>query len=112
MATDILTVNGPIDLSVEGTYYSDELENIVDIDIQAVFSAGATARGKCTVTRKTANGAYRVAKDTDNNPLTFPLNGEIPDGINITGLNARYLQVKIEIYAGGAGTLNLEYESI
>lgn len=109
MATNILSNQ---DLSVEGIVYSSEVENVYDIDIQAIFSAGATARGKCTVLRKTANGAYRTARDDNNNPLEFQINGSTPEGLNISGLNARYMKLKIEIYSGGEGTLNIEYESI
>ena len=109
MATNILSDH---DLATEGVFYSTEVENVYDIDIQAIFSTGATARGKCTVMRKTANGAYRTATDNNGNPLEFLLSGATPEGINIAGLNARYMKIKVEIFSGGEGTLNLEYESI
>lgn len=107
MATNILSNQN----LAAGVVYSAEVLNISNIDIQAILSSGTTANVNYTIERKTANGAFRTAKDENGFPLAFSTKGDIEDGINIAGLNAYAIRVKVDVLEG-AGTLNLEYESI
>jgi len=108
MATNILSnkaYNG------QEIVYSSEVSNISAIDITAILADESTGHIRYTVQRKTANSAWRDAKDENGQPLSFSTIDETDDGINIVGLNAAKMRVKVEIISG-AGTLNLEYESI
>jgi len=107
MATNILADNS----LVAGVAYSSEILNVSDIDIQAILSAGATGKVNYSIERKTANGSFRQAKDSNGLPLSFSTEGAVQDGINISGLNAYAIRVKVD-KIGGTGTLNIEYESI
>ena len=108
MATNILSnkaYNG------QEVVYSSEVASVNNIDITAILAANSTGQIKYTIQRKTANSEYRDAKDENGNVLSFTTVGDADDGINIAGLNAYKIKVKVEILSG-AGTLNLEYESI
>lgn len=107
MATNIL-LNQTM---AAGVVYSSEISNVSNIDFQAIPSAGATGRVNYTIERKTANGSFRTAKDENGYPLQFSTDGETQDGINIAGLNAYAVRVRVD-KIGGTGTLSLEYESI
>ena len=108
MATNILSnkaYNG------QEIVYSSEVSSISNIDIAAIISAGGTGQIKYTIQRKTANSDWRDAVDENGVVLDFRTIDAKPAGINIIGLNAYKARVKVEIL-GGAGTLNIEYESI
>jgi hypothetical protein len=99
-------------MATEGIFYSDEMESISNLDIQGIPSAGSTGTVRNTVMRKTTNGEYRVALDSDGEALQFTTNGATNAGLNLIGVNAAKLKVKVEILGGSTGTYNLEYESI
>jgi len=108
MATNILSNKN---LATPGVFYSSEISNAVNADIQAVLSAGATGQVKYSIERKTANGDWRPARGASNEPLVFTTVGDVEEGLTLVGLNAYAVRVKVEIF-GGTGTLNLEYEDI
>lgn len=108
MATNILANKA---YTVQEVVYSSAVSNVSNIDISAILSAGSTGQIKYTIQRKTANSDWRTAKDDKGGPLEFSTLNAESDGINIAGLNAFSLRVKVEILSG-AGTLNIEYESI
>jgi len=108
MATTILTANS----TAQGVVYSDAVENVDYIDIQAILSGAATGQRVYTVQRKTANGAYRTATDPYGVPLQFTTTGAEQNGITLNALNARYLRVKVEMLGACTGTVALEYEIV
>jgi len=107
MATNILTQV----YTAQAVVYSSTISNVYNIDIAAILTPGSTGQLKYTIQRKTANSAWRNAKDENGNIIEFSTVNEAADGINIVGLNASSVRIKVEIISG-AGTLNLEYESI
>jgi len=108
MATNILSNRS---LIAPAIVYTSEVDSVSNIDIQAVLSADAVGQVKYTIQRKTANGDWRTARDENNAPLEFATINALEEGINIVGLNAYKIRVKVEIL-GGAGTLNIEYEIV
>jgi len=52
-----------------------------------------------------------TAVDENGAPLTFTTIGATTEGENYAGLNAALLRVKVEVISG-AGTINIEYESL
>lgn len=108
MATNILSNKA---YTAQEVVYSSEVSNVSNIDICTVLTAGATGQIKYTIQRKSANSGWRTATDDKGDPLEFRTNGATDNGINVIGLNAYAIRVKIEILSG-TGTLNLEYESI
>lgn len=108
MATNILSAQS---LAAAATVYTEEVSSVSNIDIQAILSTGATGQVKYTVQRKTENGNWRTARDQNNQPLEFNTVNDTDEGINMAGMNAYAIRLKVEIY-GGSGTLNIEYESL
>lgn len=108
MATNILSNQS---LATQAVVYSTAVPSVIYIDIQAILSNGATGQVKYTIQRKTANGAWRTARDPYGVALQFSTVGDVQEGITLDGLYAYEIRVKVEIL-GGAGTLNLEYEII
>jgi hypothetical protein len=107
MATNIL-LNQTM---AAGVVHSSEISNVTNLDVQAILSEGATGKVNYTIERKTENGSFRTAKDENGFPLQFSTVDDIQDGINIAGLNAYAVRVRVD-KLGGTGTLSLEYESL
>lgn len=99
-------------LAAQAIVYSSEIENVDYGEIAAYFSAGATGARRFTLQRKTTNSDWRTACDAYGVPFQFDSNGEESAGIVFSGMVARYLRVKCEIFGGGSGTMNLEFEQI
>ena len=51
--------------------YSSEVLSVSNIDISSIMTAGSTGQIRYTIERKTANSAWRTAKDDKGAPLTF-----------------------------------------
>lgn len=110
MATNILSAKTYNGQEASPTYTST-VSSVSNIDIAAILTTGSTGQLKYTIQRKTANSDWRDAVDEHNQVLSFSTFGDVDNGINIAGLNAYAIRVKVEIISG-AGTLNIEYESI
>lgn len=106
-----LAIKTALSLATPGLYYSDEMENVTYVDIQAIPSVGATGQVNYTVQRKTTNGDWRTATDPYGVALKFQTVNAENGGITLDGLYARYLRVKIEVL-GGTGTVTVETEII
>jgi len=108
MATNILSAHA---FTTQEVVYSSEIASAQNVDIAAKVTGTGAGQIKYTIQRKTANTDWRTARDENDNALEFSTIGATSDGLNIAGLNAYALRVKIEVLSG-AGTINIEYESL
>jgi len=108
MATNILSAHA---YTTQEVVYSSEIASAQNVDIAAKVTGTGAGQIKYTIQRKTANTDWRTAKDENGAPLEFATVGATTEGLNIAGLNAALLRVKVEVISG-AGTINIEYESL
>lgn len=108
MATNILSNHA---YTTQEVIYSSEIASAQNVDISAIVTGASAGQIKYTIQRKTANSGWRTARDERGAALEFLTVGPTTEGINMAGLNAYALRVKVEAISG-AGTINLEYESL
>jgi len=108
MATNILANHA---YTAQEVVYSSEIASAQNVDIAAKVTGPGAGQVKYTIQRKTANTDWRTARDENGESLTFTTIGATTEGLNIAGLNAALLRIKVEVISG-AGTINIEYESL
>jgi hypothetical protein len=101
-----------IDLSQEGTYFSEEISNAVSLDMQGIVSDGAIGTTLNSIERKTTNGRWRQVKDDRDRKITFKTFNENEDGVSLREVNSFALRVKTQVLSGGSGTYNIDYDII